>query len=50
MDVTVNQKVGDIYTLFFALKNVFGASYFSVDGYPVPGTTLTAGLKAAYEK
>jgi vitamin B12 transporter len=50
MDITVNQKVGDIYTLFFALKNVFGASYFSVDGYPVPGTTLTAGLKAAYEK
>jgi vitamin B12 transporter len=50
LDLVLNQKIGKVYTLFAALRNLFGASYYSIDGYPMPGTTLTAGLKAAYEK
>jgi len=39
-----------ILTLFMSVKNIFNYFYYLVDGYPMPGGSVTLGVKINYEK
>jgi hypothetical protein len=41
----VNQQTGKLVTLFMALRNILGAKYESMYGYPMPALTATIGMK-----
>jgi vitamin B12 transporter len=49
VDLTANQQINDRLTAFAAIRNLFNTSYQSFKDYPMPGITLTIGLKAAFE-
>jgi vitamin B12 transporter len=49
MNITVNQKLGGNFTVFAAGRNILNTSYESFDGYPMPGFTLTLGLKMNFD-
>jgi vitamin B12 transporter len=49
MNITVNQKLGGSFTVFAAGRNILNTSYESFDGYPMPGFTLTLGLKMNFD-
>ncbi|MCL2441410.1 MAG: TonB-dependent receptor [Treponema sp.] len=44
-----NQKIGNNLTAFGALRNILNTSYESFYDYPMPGITLTLGLRANLE-
>jgi vitamin B12 transporter len=44
-----NQKLGKNLTVFSALRNILNTSYESFYDYPMPGITLTLGMRAALE-
>jgi vitamin B12 transporter len=45
LNVSINQKAGKNLTLFGALRNILNTSYESFYDYPMPGVTLTLGLR-----
>jgi vitamin B12 transporter len=45
LNASVNQKIGDTVTLFGTLRNILNESYESFYRYPMPGITLTLGMK-----
>jgi vitamin B12 transporter len=49
LNATFNQKIGKNFTIFAALRNILNESYESFDEYPMPGITLTLGMKMQLE-
>jgi vitamin B12 transporter len=45
LNATVNQKTGKNLTAFAVLRNILNESYESFIDYPMPGFTLTLGIK-----
>jgi vitamin B12 transporter len=45
----VDQEIGKNLTAFAAIRNALNTSYQSFYGYPMPGTTVTLGVKTAFE-
>jgi outer membrane cobalamin receptor len=48
LNATVNQKIGKNFTVFGVLRNIFNESYESFIDYPMPGITLTVGMRFQY--
>jgi len=48
LNATINQKIGKNFTLFGVARNVLNTSYQSFYDYPMPGITLTLGLRMQY--
>jgi len=44
-NATVNQNAGKHMVLFASLRNIFNARYESFSAYPMPGITMTVGLR-----
>ncbi|MDR2943212.1 MAG: TonB-dependent receptor [Treponema sp.] len=49
LNASVNQKTGKNLAFFAALRNILNESYESFADYPMPGITLTLGLRANLE-
>jgi vitamin B12 transporter len=49
INATINQKIGKSFTLFGVVRNVLNTSYQSFYDYPMPGITLTLGVRMQYE-
>ncbi|MDR1747693.1 MAG: TonB-dependent receptor [Spirochaetaceae bacterium] len=49
LNISVNQSIGRHFTIFSVLKNALNTSYVSVQDYPMPGLSLTVGVRAAFE-
>ena len=49
INAVVNQKAGKNLSVFGALRNILNKSYESFYDYPMPGTTLTLGLRTNIE-
>ena len=49
LNTAVNQKIGNNLTVFGALRNILNNSYESFYDYPMPGFTLTLGLRVNME-
>jgi len=49
LNVIYNQKAGKFLSIFAALRNILNESYESFDRYPMPGITLTLGMRANLE-
>jgi len=49
LNATVNQKLTKVFTAFASLKNILNESYESFYDYPMPGITLTIGLRVNLE-
>lgn len=45
LNVNVNQQIGKNLTAFAAARNLLNTSYESLDAYPMPGITVTLGLR-----
>jgi vitamin B12 transporter len=45
LDLTVNQKTGEYFTVFAAARNLLNRPYESYTGYFMPGLTVTMGLR-----
>jgi outer membrane receptor protein involved in Fe transport len=45
LDLTLNQKTGERFTVFVAARNLLNKPYESFDDYFVPGLTVTAGIR-----
>jgi vitamin B12 transporter len=45
LNLNVNQEIGKKFTTFAVLRNVLNVHYFSVEDYPMPGITLTLGIR-----
>ncbi|MCL2608599.1 MAG: TonB-dependent receptor [Treponema sp.] len=48
-NVTFNQNLGGNTVFFASLRNIFNASYESFSAYPMPGITVTVGLRVNIE-
>jgi vitamin B12 transporter len=49
LDFTVNQKIGSRLTAFGVIRNALNVSYESFSDYPMPGITITAGMRINFE-
>jgi outer membrane cobalamin receptor len=49
LNAIYNQKTGKHISIFAALRNILNESYESFDRYPMPGITLTLGMKLNYD-
>jgi vitamin B12 transporter len=49
LNITLNQKIDETLSFFVVLRNALNKSYESMYDYPMPGLTLTTGLKAVFE-
>ena len=49
LNATVNQKIGKNFAVFGVLRNILNKSYESFYDYPMPGISLTAGLRMEFE-
>jgi vitamin B12 transporter len=47
--VNINQRLTKNLAAFLIVRNAFNASYQSFYGYPMPGITVTLGIKTAFE-
>ena len=45
LDASVDQRMSADWTLFCNVKNLLNQSYSSVDGYPMPGGSVTVGVR-----
>jgi len=48
LNATINQKIGRSFTLFGVVRNILNTSYQSFYDYPMPGITLTLGIRKQY--
>jgi outer membrane cobalamin receptor len=46
---TVNQHIGERFTVFASLRNILNAQYESFASYYMPGISLTAGVKTKFD-
>jgi vitamin B12 transporter len=49
LNLTVNQKIGNNITAFMILRNMLNTLYTSFAEYPMPGITLTLGMRLNFE-
>jgi outer membrane receptor protein involved in Fe transport len=49
LDINYNQKLGKVFTAFAAVRNALNVSYESFDDYPMPGISITIGIRANVE-
>ncbi|MDR1839651.1 MAG: TonB-dependent receptor [Treponema sp.] len=49
LNAAVNQKISENLSVFCALRNILNVSYESFYNYPMPGFTLTLGLRVNME-
>jgi vitamin B12 transporter len=49
LNANINQKAGKNLTIYAVLRNILNESYESFIDYPMPGFTLTVGLRANLE-
>jgi vitamin B12 transporter len=49
LNANVNQKIGDNLTAFLVLRNLLNSSYQSFYEYPMPGLTITLGIRLNIE-
>jgi vitamin B12 transporter len=49
LTVNVNQKIGEYVTAFAVVRNALNRRYESFMGYPMPGVTVTLGLRTQFE-
>jgi vitamin B12 transporter len=49
VNVNVNQKRGKNLTAFGVIRNILNQSYESFDDYPMPGLTVTLGIRMHFE-
>jgi len=49
LNANVNQKIGKNFTVFGVLRNILNESYQSFNDYPMPGITLTLGIKLSFD-
>jgi vitamin B12 transporter len=49
LNAALNQKIGKHFTVFGVVRNILNTSYQSFYDYPMPGITLTLGLRMQYE-
>jgi vitamin B12 transporter len=45
LNATVNQNIGDHFTTFAVFRNILNVSYVSMLDYPMPGFSLTLGMR-----
>ncbi|MDR2096102.1 MAG: TonB-dependent receptor [Treponema sp.] len=45
LNANINQKIGDNLTAFAVFRNLLNASYQSLSEYPMPGITMTLGMR-----
>jgi vitamin B12 transporter len=45
LNVTVNQKIGGNFTAFMIMRNLLNTLYTSFAEYPMPGLTITLGIR-----
>jgi outer membrane receptor protein involved in Fe transport len=50
LNTTVNQKIGEYFSAFAALRNILNTSYESFYDYPLPGITLTLGMRVEFKE
>ena len=44
-DVSFEQNIGKYFTVFAAVKNMLNAYYFQTENYPMPGGSVTVGVR-----
>ena len=44
-DISFEQNIGKYFTVFAAVKNMLNAYYFETEGYPMPGGSVTVGVR-----
>ena len=49
LNMMANQKIGKHLAVFASLKNILNESYQSFYDYPMPGSTLTVGIKLNFD-
>jgi vitamin B12 transporter len=49
LNAAFNQKIGNNFSVFAVLRNILNESYESFSDYPMPGITLTLGMRMQYE-
>jgi vitamin B12 transporter len=49
LTANVNQKIGKNFSAFAVARNILNQSYQSFKDYPMPGITLTLGMRAQFE-
>jgi vitamin B12 transporter len=49
LNININQELSENLAAFLALNNVLNTSYESFNGYPMPGLTLTLGMRVRYQ-
>jgi outer membrane cobalamin receptor len=49
LNASVNQKIGENYSIFGGLQNILNNSYESFYDYPMPGVLLTLGIKMKFK-
>jgi vitamin B12 transporter len=49
LNANVNQKIGGNLTVFAVFRNLLNSSYQSFYEYPMPGITITAGMRINFE-
>jgi vitamin B12 transporter len=45
LNANINQKIGDKLTAFAVFRNILNTSYQSLVDYPMPGVTMTLGIR-----
>jgi vitamin B12 transporter len=50
LDVSLNQNIFKMVTLYVTVKNMLDDHYFLVDKYPVPAGSITLGIRINFEK
>jgi outer membrane cobalamin receptor len=45
LNLTINQNLGDHFTVFAALRNMLNQSYESYNRYPMPPFSVTTGVR-----
>jgi vitamin B12 transporter len=49
LNITANQRINKNISAFAAARNILNTSYESFNGYPMPGLTITIGIRLNYE-
>ncbi|GHV56740.1 TonB-dependent receptor [Spirochaetia bacterium] len=49
LNITVNQHINKNISAFAAARNILNTSYESFNDYPMPGLTITIGMRVNYE-
>jgi vitamin B12 transporter len=49
LNAAINQKVGKYLSAFGVLRNILNESYESMFDYPMPGFTMTVGMRVQFE-